>query len=659
MRTFRLTNPTTLLLAVAAALISAFAPSPLSLGGTALAQNFRIASLYHNSATLQWEIPQNRGITKFELWQYNPDGSSFIDWQGQANEGEGYTAFPGPLEPDTQYRLVLKLMDDSGTTIIEKSLSLRTKPDPDSDPTPDPDPPTPDPDPPTPDPDPPPPPPPPVTGELPTDDPPVNFRIASLYHNSATLQWETPQNRGITKFELWQYNPDGSSFIDWQGQVNERGYTAFPGPLEPDTQYRLVLKLMDDSGTTIIEKSLSLRTKPAPDPLSIVAIRSPGSGQPGDALTFVVEVRANGSPSSGQTVSFSVSPDAGAKALSITSAITGSTGRAQTMLTLPSDASGTYTITATLANGLAASGTATVAGSSDDGFATDESGADRTAQQPESDGADSGPSTDGTAQQPESDGARATEQTSDSQEDPESDPLASLSTTIDDVTSAAERGRMTFTVRLEPAPTAPTAVKYATASRTARAGVDYEVASGTLDFDADQSTATFTVLIRRDAQDEPDETFGVRIVHPSTGALLAEATGTITDDDSATPPEADSDSDSERAFVFAAEVGDQAYTAGTAITALELPEATGGAGEVTYGLSTLPAGLSFDAATRTISGTPEAATDGAVEVTYTAADSTGAATGLTFSITVNPALSFGDLSDLLDGEAGEEDTGGG
>ena len=61
-------------------------------------------------------------------------------------------------------------------------------------------------------------------------------------------------------------------------------------------------------------------------------------------------------------------------------------------------------------------------------------------------------------------------------------------------------------------------------------------------------------------------------------------------------------------------------------------------GAITYRVSELPAGLSFDAAdaaTRTISGTPEAATDGAVEVTYTAQDSAGAAT-LTFSITVNP-----------------------
>ena len=117
--------------------------------------------------------------------------------------------------------------------------------------------------------------------------------------------------------------------------------------------------------------------------------------------------------------------------------------------------------------------------------------------------------------------------------------------------------------------------------------------------------------------------------------------------------------DGELAFGFAAEVKDQAYTADTAITALQLPEATGGEGAITYRVSELPAGLSFDAATRTISGTPEAATDGAVEVTYTAQDSTGAVATLTFSITVNSPLSFGDLFGLLNGGASEKDASGG
>ena len=130
-------------------------------------------------------------------------------------------------------------------------------------------------------------------------------------------------------------------------------------------------------------------------------------------------------------------------------------------------------------------------------------------------------------------------------------------------------------------------------------------------------------------------------LEPITFTVSGQAT---TDSDG---EEEDGEADDELAFGFSREVEDQAYTAGTAISALQLPEAVGGEGEVTYRVSDLPAGLAFDAATRTLSGTPEAATDGAVEVTYTAEDSTGVAATLTFSITVNPPLSFGDLFDLF------------
>ena len=110
--------------------------------------------------------------------------------------------------------------------------------------------------------------------------------------------------------------------------------------------------------------------------------------------------------------------------------------------------------------------------------------------------------------------------------------------------------------------------------------------------------------------------------------------------------EEDVEADGEMDFAFAGAVEDQVYTAGTAITALVLPAATGGEGEVMYRVSDLPAGLAFDAATRTISGTPEAATEGAVEVTVLAQDSAGRGITLTFSITVNPPLSFDDFFDL-------------
>ena len=79
------------------------------------------------------------------------------------------------------------------------------------------------------------------------------------------------------------------------------------------------------------------------------------------------------------------------------------------------------------------------------------------------------------------------------------------------------------------------------------------------------------------------------------------------------------------------------------ITSLVLPEATGD-GDLTYRVSALPAGLSFDSATRTLSGTPAQATAGAVEVTYTATDRDREAAVLSFAITViaeeEKALSF-------------------
>ena len=102
---------------------------------------------------------------------------------------------------------------------------------------------------------------------------------------------------------------------------------------------------------------------------------------------------------------------------------------------------------------------------------------------------------------------------------------------------------------------------------------------------------------------------------------------------------------------FATETGDQTYELDEAITSLVLPEASGGdlghgtSGDVfdyVYALSgTLPSGLSFDAATRTLSGTPTDA--GLFEMTYTAQDADleqGEAdtASQTFSIKVPPEV---------------------
>ena len=91
-------------------------------------------------------------------------------------------------------------------------------------------------------------------------------------------------------------------------------------------------------------------------------------------------------------------------------------------------------------------------------------------------------------------------------------------------------------------------------------------------------------------------------------------------------------------------IDNQSWEVGTAITSLTLPEATGGTGDITYSLSpTLPAGVSFNASTRVLSGNPTG-TFASTTFTYTATDEDSNTVELTFTIVVTAAvvaLSFG------------------
>ena len=152
------------------------------------------------------------------------------------------------------------------------------------------------------------------------------------------------------------------------------------------------------------------------------------------------------------------------------------------------------------------------------------------------------------------------------------------------------------------------------------------------------STEVF-LEVEDDGESEGRETI---ILNGSAGGGLTVGSVEITLTDQATTPTEPGDS----ALAFVAKVEAQTYTAGTAIDPLVLPEAVGGTSPLTYAVSSLPAGLSFDSATRTISGTPSAATDGAFPVVYQVTDADGQVVALTFSITVNKKLTI-DLSDLF------------
>ena len=76
-----------------------------------------------------------------------------------------------------------------------------------------------------------------------------------------------------------------------------------------------------------------------------------GSAYPGKSLSVFFYLTLHNKTVSGRTVTFSVSPDDGSASLSTTSTTTSSGGQASTKLVLGSDASGVYTVTATLDDG--------------------------------------------------------------------------------------------------------------------------------------------------------------------------------------------------------------------------------------------------------------------------------------------------------------------
>ena len=109
----------------------------------------------------------------------------------------------------------------------------------------------------------------PVTGELPTDDPKVNFRVSGYAHDRVDIAWAVPQNRDITRYVVQRYEHDGNGFVASGSGTGARfegttkggdEYSLRNSDVEADTLYQYVLSLKNDSGTTIIESSAIVRT---------------------------------------------------------------------------------------------------------------------------------------------------------------------------------------------------------------------------------------------------------------------------------------------------------------------------------------------------------------------------------------------------------------
>ena len=186
------------------------------------------------------------------------------------------------------------------------------------------------------------------------------------------------------------------------------------------------------------------------------------------------------------------------------------------------------------------------------------------------------------------------------------------------------------------------------ASSTATRDVDYVALFGaiiSIPAGSIEGTTQFVIQPTSDMEAEGSEM--IKLTATAAGLAGDEVEITISDPGSTMVDPVDPVDPDDSALAFSNTVANQEYTSGETIPPLVLPEATGGTPPFTYSLSTLPAGLTFDSATRTISGTPTAATDGALIIIYTVLDSAGGVVALTFTITVNEELTFGDFFDLF------------
>ena len=93
--------------------------------------NFRVTGFSDTTAGVAWEVPRDRGITKYVLERFDHDGDAYgstASWtiDDTTNGGAGHGWANINLESDTLYKYVLKLYDGLDTVVIEASVTVRT-----------------------------------------------------------------------------------------------------------------------------------------------------------------------------------------------------------------------------------------------------------------------------------------------------------------------------------------------------------------------------------------------------------------------------------------------------------------------------------------------------------------------------------------------------
>ena len=112
----------------------------------------------------------------------------------------------------------------------------------------------------------------PTTGELPTDEPPVNFRAIYVSKTFAGFALSYPRNRGLFGWVGQRYEHDGDSFVssgadsryEFSDSEDLGGLRLEFGDenIEPGALYKWVAMLKNSQGSTVIETSVTVRIPP-------------------------------------------------------------------------------------------------------------------------------------------------------------------------------------------------------------------------------------------------------------------------------------------------------------------------------------------------------------------------------------------------------------
>jgi hypothetical protein len=117
------------------------------------------------------------------------------------------------------------------------------------------------------------------------------------------------------------------------------------------------------------------------------------------------------------------------------------------------------------------------------------------------------------------------------------DPGSLPAVSIGDASAAETAGAIDFTLTLSAPATTTSTVNWTTVNGSATGGQDFVAASGTVTFQAGDTTANVSVVLTDDAVYEGNEQFAIALSSP-TAIVIADgqAVGTIVENDSLTPP---------------------------------------------------------------------------------------------------------------------------